>query len=95
MANLQFFTSLKVAGNCNLCKIRIETKLWSVKGVSSAEWDQASQILKIQYDHEIITLKAIKMIMLKLGHDIDGALAPDAAYKKLPLSCRYRSINHN
>ena len=95
MANLQFFSSLKVAGNCNLCKDRIESKLRPIEGVYSAEWDLASQILKIQYDHQIISLKAIKVIVLNLGHDIDGALAPDAAYKKLPLSCRYRSINNN
>ncbi|PHN01873.1 heavy-metal-associated domain-containing protein [Flavilitoribacter nigricans] len=95
MTNLQFFSSLKVAGNCNRCKDRIESKLRPIEGIYSAEWDLASQILKIQYDHEIITVEAIKMIVLKLGHDIDGALAPDTAYKKLPLSCRYRSINHN
>lgn len=93
MTNLQFFSSLKVAGNCNRCKYRIESKLRLIEGIYSAKWDLASQILKVQYDHQSISVHAIKMIVLNLGHDIDGVSAPDAAYEKLPISCRYRSNN--
>lgn len=95
MANLQFFTSMKVAGNCDLCKARIESNLRPILGIYSAEWDLVSQMLKVQYDHQSIGVEAIKRIVLQLGHDIDGETAPDAAYEQLPLSCRYRDLEQD
>lgn len=92
MANLQFFTSMEVAGNCDRCKTRIENKLGQIEGIYSAEWELPSRMLRVQYDHRTISVETIKMIVLQLGHDIDGETASDAAYEQLPLSCRYRDL---
>lgn len=95
MANLEFFTSMKVAGDCELCKARIESKLRQTEGIFSAEWELVSQILRVQYNHQSISVKNIKSIVLQLGHDIDDQTASDATYEQLPASCRYRNLQQD
>ncbi|MGZ3864482.1 MAG: heavy-metal-associated domain-containing protein [Bacteroidia bacterium] len=81
--------TLKVAGNCEQCKNRIENAS-DIKGVKVAEWDSKTQMLKVTYRPDKVTEEQIKQAVLSSGHDVEGAKAPDAAYDKLPDCCKFR-----
>jgi len=41
---------IKVSGNCEQCKDRIETAAKSVSGVSSADWSPETKMLHVQFN---------------------------------------------
>lgn len=81
--------SIKVFGNCEQCRDRIEAAAKS-KGVSSATWDMKSQLLYVSYNSKKITLSRIKTQVSAVGHDLEDQKAPDAVYNELPACCKYR-----
>jgi Cu(I)/Ag(I) efflux system membrane fusion protein len=82
--------TIKVSGNCEMCKDRIETAAKSVTGVSSADWSTETKMLHVQFDGAKTNLDAIQKVIAKAGHDTDKHKATDAAYKALPECCLYR-----
>jgi len=80
--------SIKVYGNCGMCKKRIE-KAVKLEGVKSAIWDADLQALAITYDSTKITNDDIQKKIAAIGHDTDKYSADDAVYKKLPGCCLY------
>jgi Cu(I)/Ag(I) efflux system membrane fusion protein len=82
--------TLKVSGNCEMCKDRIEKTSLSVKGVSSAFWDVKTKSLSIDYDQEKADLKTIARVIAGVGHDNEFFKAPDSVYIALPECCLYR-----
>jgi len=90
MAELRFFTNFKVAGNCAVCKQRIESIARSIVGVSSATWDQSTQQISIEYDHTLVTPPKLKAQIASQGHDTDEIKSPDEIYALLPPTCKYR-----
>ena len=82
--------SIKVSGNCDQCKARIETAAKSVSGVSSADWSAETKMLHVQFDGAKTNLDAIQKAIAKVGHDTEKYKASDAAYKALPECCLYR-----
>jgi len=82
--------SIKVSGNCDQCKQRIETAAKSVSGVSSADWSAETKMLHIQFDGAKTNVDAIEKAIAKAGHDTEKYKASDAAYKALPECCKYR-----
>lgn len=81
---------VKVSGNCDQCKARIETAAKSVVGVVSAEWTAEKQMLHVQFDGAKTNLDAIQKAIALAGHDTEKYKATDEAYKKLPECCLYR-----
>jgi copper chaperone CopZ len=86
--------SFKVYGECIQCKQRIEKAL-KVKGIESANWDVATEMLAVVYDPSIITLEKIKSKILAVGHDLEFKKADDKIYNALPECCRYRDVVEN
>lgn len=83
-------TLFSVAGNCEMCKERIETTAKSVKGVSSAVWDANSRKLHLEFDPAQTNPLAVQNKLAKAGHDTEKVKADDAAYNSLPACCKYR-----
>jgi len=81
--------SLKVSGLCGSCKKRIEKAAKSVKGVSSAKWDIAINLLIYTYTG-IVKKEDVSNAILKVGHDTELGRAPDDIYNALPACCKYR-----
>ena len=82
--------AIKVSGNCDQCKERIETAAKSVSGVSSADWSDKTKMLHVQFDGAVTNSNAIQKAIAKVGHDTEKFKAPDVVYKKLPKCCLYR-----
>ncbi len=81
---------VKVSGNCDQCKARIEAAAKSVVGVASAEWSTETKMLHVQFDGGKTNLDNIQKAIAKVGHDTEKFKASDAAYKALPDCCKYR-----
>lgn len=83
---------LRVAGNCDLCKERIEAAAKSVSGVKSAEWNAETQILNLSFDGSKTSIDEISKAIAAVGHDTEKMKATDAAYKALPECCLYKRL---
>jgi copper chaperone CopZ len=86
--------SIKVYGNCGMCKERIETAL-DHPGIKVAKWDTKSKNLEVVYNSKKITEQKIHEIIAEVGHDTDKAKAKDEVYAKLPFCCLYRDHDHS
>jgi periplasmic mercuric ion binding protein len=82
--------SIPVKGNCESCEKRIENAA-DIKGVKSAEWDAAAQMLAVVYRGDKTTREKIVEAILNCGHDADGKMAPESVYNKLPACCKFRT----
>ena len=83
-------TMILVQGKCEICKDRIEKAAKSVKGVSSANWDQKTKQLHLNFDPAQTSVDAISKAVAKAGHDTDKYKADNATYNALPSCCKYR-----
>jgi len=81
---------IKVSGECDMCKDRIETAAKTVSGVKSAEWTAEKQMLNVEFDPNKTNSDAIQKAIAKAGHDTEKFKAPDEVYKQLPECCLYR-----
>ena len=79
----------EVAGNCGMCKTRIEKATNSVIGVSSADWDKETKIIEVSYNPEKTDIHKIHQAIAKSGHDTKMHKATNEAYDKLPGCCKY------
>jgi copper chaperone CopZ len=80
--------TLKVSGNCDMCKARIE-KAAKYDGVSKAEWDKKSKLLAVTYDPAKTSMDVIAKKVAAVGHDNSLAKADDKAYNALDGCCKY------
>ena len=83
--------SLKVYGECSMCKERIE-KAVKGRGVRSASWDTKTKQLSLAFDPSITRLDKIENRILSAGHDLENKKAKDAVYNALPECCHYRTM---
>jgi periplasmic mercuric ion binding protein len=81
--------SIKVYGNCSMCKKRIETAL-DHNGIKKAEWSPKTKELNVVYNSSKISEKQIHEIIAKAGHDTDKVKAKEETYASLPFCCLYR-----
>ena len=81
--------SLKVYGNCGMCKATIEGSLKKKDGVLSKSWNKETKVLFVTYDASKITVQKIGEKVAAAGYDNQYATAPDEAYKKLHSCCHY------
>ena len=81
--------TIKVYGNCDMCKATIEGSLKKKDGVISKKWDQKSLMLTVTYDATKITVKQIAQKVADVGYDNEHATATDAKYNGLHKCCKY------
>lgn len=80
--------SIKVSGNCGMCKKRIEAAA-QVNGVAAAEWSAKTKMLILSYDSKKINVADVQRKIADVGHDTPNFKASDAVYEKLPGCCKY------
>jgi len=85
--------SIKVYGNCSMCKKRIETAL-DKAGIKKAEWSPKTKELQVVYNANKISEKQLHEIIASVGHDTDLVKAKDETYASLPFCCLYRDHDH-
>lgn len=80
--------TVKIYGNCGMCKKTIETAAF-VKKQASAQWDVDSKMAVINYDSTQTTLDDVLKRIADVGYDSDKFTAPDDVYNSLPGCCQY------
>jgi periplasmic mercuric ion binding protein len=80
---------IKVSGNCEMCKARIENAA-SIEGVTKAEWSDNTKVLTLVYDSSKVTGDEVQKKIASVGHDTEKYKADDKVYNKLPECCKYR-----
>jgi Protein of unknown function (DUF3347) len=84
--------TVKVYGNCSICKIAIE-KAANKKNLSKADWNKDTKMAAITYDSKKTNIDAVLKNIALYGYDNDKYLAPDEAYAKLQVCCKYERKN--
>lgn len=79
----------KVFGNCGMCETRIEKAAMAVEGVSTADWNKETKMIKVTFDSETTNVHKIHMAIAKVGHDTEMHKADDKVYAALPGCCLY------
>ncbi|WP_157446876.1 heavy-metal-associated domain-containing protein [Cytophaga aurantiaca] len=77
-----------VRGNCDMCKERIDKTALVVKGVSSADWNEETSVLKVAYDSTQTSSIAIEKAIAATGHATKGVAMDSIAHKALPECCQ-------
>lgn len=83
--------TFKVAGNCGMCKERIEEAA-KIDGVASADWNMEDKILTIVYNPEKVDLEDVHQSIADAGHDTEKVRAKDEVYNNMPACCHYERI---
>jgi hypothetical protein len=76
-------TNFSVAGNCGMCRTRIEKAL-KIKEVKFARWDTRSKVLTVAYLSPAITVDSLQRRLAAVGHDTEKFKTPDSVYSALP-----------
>jgi hypothetical protein len=80
--------TIKVAGNCGMCKSHIEKAAMDA-GATSATWDKTTKILVVEYDADKTSNIDIQKKVAEAGYDTQDVKASNKAYKKLDKCCQY------
>ena len=80
--------TIKVWGNCESCKARIETAA-KIDGVIKADWDVNSKLLTLVYKPSKVSSEDVEKKIAAAGHDTEKYTADDKAYNSLPSCCKY------
>ena len=86
--------TIKVLGNCDMCKTRIE-KAAKAEGASGASWDSKTKLLTLNYDPSKTSIDAIAKKEASVGHDTEKYKAEDKVYNALPGCCKYDRTAQN
>lgn len=80
--------TVKIFGNCGMCKNTIE-QAGNRKKVASVDWDKETKMATLTYDSKKTNGDEILKRIALAGYDNDKFLAPDEAYSKLKICCQY------
>ena len=80
---------IKVYGNCEMCKNRIEKAVNAIDGISKADWNIETKMLEVTFNDTKTDIHKVQMAVAKVGHDTDMHKAADEVYNKLPSCCKY------
>jgi periplasmic mercuric ion binding protein len=80
--------TLKVWGNCDMCKARIEKTVLAA-GATSADWSTETKMLTVKYDPSKTNGESLSKKLAAVGHDTEKFKADDKAYNALPSCCKY------
>lgn len=81
--------TIKVYGNCEMCKATIESVLKKKDGIISKKWDVKAKLLTVTYDSGKITIKEIGQKIADVGYDNEYSISKDEVYNKLHHCCQY------
>lgn len=81
--------NVEVAGNCEMCKKRIEKAAYSVSGVKSAVWHIDDQMLHLIVNEDKTSVADVKAAVAEAGHDTEGPKATESNYESLHGCCKY------
>ncbi|UCH13752.1 MAG: efflux RND transporter periplasmic adaptor subunit [Bacteroidales bacterium] len=85
--------NFKVAGNCEMCKDRIEEAATKIDGVNNADWNIETKTIHVSFNISKVKLNDIHKALANAGHDTEEESAPDEIYNKLPECCQYNRNN--
>ena len=88
MAQTSKTETIKVWGNCGMCKTVIE-KSAKKAGAKTANWNEDSKELKVTYAADKTSSAKIQEAIAKSGYDTQDFTAVKAAYNNLPGCCKY------
>ena len=80
--------TIKVWGNCQSCKAKIE-KAAIAAGAATANWSDETLKLVVSYDAAQSSSMSIQKKIASVGYDTESIKGDDAAYKKLEKCCQY------
>lgn len=86
--------TIQVAGNCGMCKTRIEKAAKSA-GVESADWNTETKILTVKFNSSSADINKIEQAIAAVGHDTPDYKATDETYNKLPGCCKYERMKNS
>ncbi|TGD57047.1 DUF3347 domain-containing protein [Flavobacterium humi] len=81
--------TVKIYGNCDMCKETIE-KAGNSKKLAKVDWNTDTKMATFTYDAQKTNPDEILKRIALAGYDSDKFLAPDEAYSKLPECCQYK-----
>ena len=81
--------NFKVYGNCSMCEKTIEKAAQSVKGVTAADWDKKTKMMKVSFNVSKTDVHKVHMAIAKVGYDTEMHRADDKVYNKLHGCCKY------
>jgi copper chaperone CopZ len=81
--------TIRIYGNCGMCKRTIEGALKDVDGINEASWDVSTGMLSVAYAPEQVNEDDIKAKVAAVGYDSDTHRAPDEVYDALHACCQY------
>lgn len=81
-------TTIKVSGNCGMCKKHIE-KAAKDAGATNASWDKVTKLLTVSFDASKTNTDKIETAIAGAGYDTEHKEASQEAYKKLDECCQY------
>ncbi len=87
--------SIRVAGNCEHCKERIEGTLSAMKGLSFVQWQPDKGSVFVKYNESLLTNAQIQKAIAAVGHDTGSERADDKVYRKLPACCKYERFSYD
>lgn len=80
--------TIKVWGNCSMCKKNIEKAAKSA-GAGSASWNEDSKQLKLSYNTSKTSGDKIQQAIADAGYDTQDKTANEEAYNNLHACCQY------
>ncbi|WDF67133.1 DUF3347 domain-containing protein [Sphingobacterium oryzagri] len=80
--------TVKIYGNCGMCKTTIE-EAGNVKKVASVEWDKDTKMATLTYHSDKTNQDEILKRIALAGYDSEKFRAPDDVYAKLAGCCQY------
>src|SRR5690606_11112906 len=84
--------TFEVAGNCAMCKQRIE-KAAKINGVSQATWNIENGMATAVFTPNVPSSKNINQSIADAGHDTDETRAKQQFYEELHQCCLYDRLD--
>lgn len=81
--------TVKIYGNCDMCKETIE-KAGNIKKIVKVDWNTDTKMAMLTYNSKKTNQDEILKRIALAGYDSDKFLAPDEVYSKLPECCQYK-----
>ncbi len=80
--------NFKVAGECGMCKKKIEAAAKEA-GATYAAWNTDSKVITVKYNSNATNKAKIEQAIAGVGYDTPSAKATEDAYNKLHECCKY------
>ena len=81
-------STIKVAGNCGMCKKTIE-KAANIKGIVIVDWNKDTKMATLTYDSTKTNQTEILKKIALAGYDSEKIKAKKEDYDNLPGCCQY------